>query len=881
MTRTLLALLLCTALLPAACGGGGDETDAGDAGADADALEAAEELPPCEAFPAVETGGDGADVSQPLAAGKAVAGKIARAEDVPTGVKSPVQVGDIMLRNAHVVFVIENTGGGTGFRSDGYNPFGGEIVFADRWVGDGPSGANLMGELFYGLGIQLIDPATVTVMKDGSDGGDAVVRVTGELRAMPLFDEGLGSLLDPRPFGGQMYIDYSLGPDDEHLQVTYHVRNTYNKLMRINMPIYGGIMGDGLKAMTPESGFDNSGFKDSHDLYGYVGRAIGYGALDGKGGQLRFILEESQIIAASLSESIELPACAEVEVPALKIAVAPGGAEALLAVARKVRGESEPARLTGTVTTDGTTPVAKARVHVATAGGTFVTSALTAADGTYAAGLAPGAYKVTVVGDGRDPVGPHDVTMAAGDQVYDVTLPGAGTFRYTVKDGEAAPIPAKLIITRKSGPAAPPAMFGEDAHPGGAYLYVFETDGDGEVTLPAGAYDVSASRGFWYEKEKQDVTVAAGAAAEADFVLAKSVDTTGYWCGDFHQHSFYSPDSWPMPAQVVAANVAEGLDIIVSTDHDWIQDWQPDIEALGLDDIAVGIPGDEITTYVYGHFNAFPLAADPSAWNRGSIVHYYKSPAEMFAEALANPLHPVLQINHPRSTGIGGYFSAVGLDPVTCQSTKPEWWSDLWNAIEVFNGSDFRENESTADDKKSVGDWFGLLNCGYRFTTTGNSDGHDLVRGTRGYPRNCLEMSETSPGDITYESFLAAFKALKVVVSGGAFITVDIGGAGMGETAQLAGGSGELNVKVQAAEWVGIDRMRVFVSGTEVATVTLDETTRDPVNPVIRYDDAVTIGTGGEDGWVIVEVEGDGSLAPVVNGQRPFAVTNPIFIDAI
>ena len=244
--------------------------DGGEEILEADAIE--EELPPCDPFPPAQTGGDGADLTAPLPAGHAVAGKIKTEEQVPPGIKSWAEVGDILIRNSKVGFVIENTGGGEGYRSDGYNPYGGEFVNADLWSETGPAGKSMMGEIFYGIGIQIVDPATVTVMNDGTDGNPAVVRVTGPLRPMPLLDLAAGSLLNPRPFGGELIIDYVLGGNDEFIKVKYTIRNTYNRVTRLMLPTLGTIFGDGLQIFTPEGGFDDNKLGGSHDYYGFVGK---------------------------------------------------------------------------------------------------------------------------------------------------------------------------------------------------------------------------------------------------------------------------------------------------------------------------------------------------------------------------------------------------------------------------------------------------------------------------------------------------------------------------------------------------------------------------------------------------------------------------------
>ena len=640
-----------------ACGDG----EGGDGDGSEDGTDAEEELPPCDPFPEPETGDNGADMSAPVPAGQARAGKITDPGNVPRGVKSWAENGDFLLRNAKVGFVIEDTSGQEGFRSHFNGPFGGEIVYADFWGDEGEIGENLIGEFLFSLGLQLVDPETVTVMNDGSDANEAVVRVTGPLRPMPFLDLAAGVLLDPRPFNGEMYIDYILGNDDAYLQVKYTIRNTYNRITRIHLPLLGAIMGDGLKTFTPEDGFDISSFggTGSHDSFGFVGENISYAILDGRGGQLEYVIEQSNFLFMSLSSMIEMEACQEVEVAAMKFVVAGGGAEALLKTTRAIAGTDEPPALSGEVTVEGGGPAAGARVHVLSEDGSYMTSDLCAEDGSYSVGLEPGEYEVRAVLEGHDVSGPHAVEMAGSEKTLDLEFAQPGVVHYTIEDEGGNPMPAKIMLFPDVIPDPLPPSLGEETYPMDAYIFVFDIEGGGMITLPAGTYTAVASRGFFYEIDELEVEITAGGSATADFVLPEAVDTTGYLCADFHQHSTYSYDTNTPSEIIVRSNAAEGNDFIVSTDHDWIMNFQPLVEELGLGDRLKAFGGCEITTFEYGHFNAYPMTVNRESRNWGSPEHLYRMPEDVFNDAHADALGPVIQINHPRSSGVvGGYLRA-------------------------------------------------------------------------------------------------------------------------------------------------------------------------------------------------------------------------------
>ncbi|HNF95901.1 MAG TPA: hypothetical protein PK493_01345 [Pseudomonadota bacterium] len=123
--------------------------------------------------------------------------------------RHPVRTGDYLLINDKIAVYIEAPG-----VSDGYQPFGGEILSLDTVGPDGkPSGNSLYGETIMALGRQVLKAETVSVINDGSDGNAAVIRTSGVLTDLP-FLEFLGSV-----FADNFYlpaaIDYILLPGAE------------------------------------------------------------------------------------------------------------------------------------------------------------------------------------------------------------------------------------------------------------------------------------------------------------------------------------------------------------------------------------------------------------------------------------------------------------------------------------------------------------------------------------------------------------------------------------------------------------------------------------------------------------------------------------------
>jgi hypothetical protein len=186
----------------------------------------------------------------------------------------------------------------------------------------------------------------------------------------------------------------------------------------------------------------------------------------------------------------------------------------------------------------------------------------------------------------------------------------------------------------------------------------------GETTLPVppGEHRVLVSRGYEYELIDQTVSVQAGATSDIDALVEHSVDTSGVLCADFHIHSHFSADSSDPVLRKVKSALADGLDIPVSSEHEWIVDFQPVIESLGASDWAYGVPSEELTTFTWGHFGVVPLEIRPDDVNNGAIDWVGKEPTEVFSMVRAREEKPFLIVNHPLSSGFGGYFTIANFD---------------------------------------------------------------------------------------------------------------------------------------------------------------------------------------------------------------------------
>jgi hypothetical protein len=791
-----------------------------------------------------------------LSAGQVRAGRVTSADQLLSGIKSTARVGDYKIYNSRVAFII-----GDERPSSGYAPYGGELLDAAR---AGTTGQSLLGEVILVAGVKLLQPSSVGVVSDGSDGKPAVVRVIGEPASYPLMASLLGDLQGPSM---HIVIEYELAADSDALELRWRFFNRLPTAQQVPLISIGLAAGDGAQFFAEEVGFvvDSAAMQD---YVAMIAPTLAY-ALASPEHQLTPLLQKEGVWILSAAPPL-LPPGGEAQ-HRYQLALTDGEPEAVRKAMRGLRGQAEPLALTGVVRS-GQGGLAGARVHVERdeKARRYVSMTRSDASGAYRLALGPGSYRVTTVADGRAVPAPVTVQIGSAPASLELAVPVGARLACKITD-EKGPIPAKLTIKPASPGASLPASFGEPSTSGTRVRYL--ASGSASLALPAGSYTFIASRGFEYELAQSSVTLAAGEEKSLDLQLTRSVSTPGFMCGDFHVHAMWSPDSDDLYDFKVAALAGEGLEIPVITEHEYIGDLNPTIAKLGLQPWIRGVAGEEITTFTYGHFNAYPLVQDPSRPNQGAVLWYGKSPAEMFADVHATWPGAVLQVNHPRAYTIGGYFSWAGYDAATGVAKRGMELSRNFEALEVWNGAGW-----DAYLGSTVQDWYSFLDRGFLVTATGNSDSHHALWDHVGYPRNYVKLSTDEPANLNVVELGQNVREGHVVVSGGPFVTASIGSKSLGDVVDATAKKVTLTVGVQAPTWMPVDRLRVIVGGKTVIDQAIDASTQDPKNPALRFQKDLTV-LVDQDSWLIVVATGAGSLAPVFPGDQPFAVTNPIYLD--
>lgn len=454
--------------------------------------------------------------------------------------------------------------------------------------------------------------------------------------------------------------------------------------------------------------------------------------------------------------------------------------------------------------------------------------------------------------------------------------------------------------------------------------------GTGRIHLYDGQWDLYFSHGIEYTvfKKHLDITYPVGTQK---ITLKRAVDTTGYVSADFHIHarpSFESslqPGGLPTLEDRVITYLAEGVEIMGSSDHQCIVDYSSTIAQLGVGDRIGSLVGVEatppITSYPSGDGNCSdyrfvppPLFTEPGHWNAFPLdpgqSYDTTSDKGVNAATLYDRLRklgaqggdtPLIQLNHPfyelgfinigwlqrRDYRFGAPIPFSNpLAPnafLTEKSTEAgsKTRSIDFDAMELWSGGSYVYGIPARNA------WFEFLNQGLLKVGTSNSDSHN-TKITAGFPRNFVRLGTDDPSRATPRQVAAAVRSGKVVGTTGPFIRVLAGSAEPGDLVAAPSGSITLRVNVQAAPWVPVEEIRIYANGTLARQIAVGKSEKS-----VRFDKNVTLDLA-RDASIVIEA---GSAIPAdptqeppepeiyrhvttgTNGFRPIGFTNPLFVD--
>lgn len=795
--------------------------------------------------------------------------------------------GDIVIENEQVRFYVKGSTAG-----DGYVPFAGWIVDAALAEGDEPAYDGIDG--FYPLvNMAPIAADGVVIEHDGAGGARALVTVSGPLRAIHHQLAVQGAV--PRPFDAEARVEYSLGPDDRALTIRTRVTNLGAEAQSVDIGDVILFGDDEAEPFTVPGGFDRRARLTEVDALGsaHETRPVSYAVFAAgplglvRGSSVRDQLGGDGSLVAYTIASAELAPGATLDT------------ERALAIARDVGGALEPRHrslgvalraVTGAVLAGGAA-VAGAQVSAfADPERTrWVARAVTGADGRFELALPDGSYQLLATGRTTgawldDPAAPRELAegytpsepraVAVGAEPFEpiaLSLGPPARAQIELRDATGALVPGKLTFLAEDARAELCAACGERAlHDAlGVRQVVWTATGTAELSLESGRYTVTASHGPNAELDvRRGVLLAPGELTTLSLRLDEPIQHAGYVAIDPHVHGVFSQHGEATGAARVITAIAEGLDVLIATDHDIVADYGPALRRLGLDRELLGVSGVEFKTSNGDHC-AWPLVPEASAplggarrwWLDGrDVAGTYRYYAERGAI--------VTSIAHGAS-----HFASAGYDPATGAVADASRFSFGFNAMEVHNGA------GGGGRSRLVPLWMSLIDLGHRVAPLGASDSHG--RGLEvGVARTYVRVGD---GPRTAEGVARATAALRTVASTGPFIELTApDGRGPGDTLTAPGADAlELSIRVWAPSWMPVDEVRLWANGAVIER--WDATTQPgvgqrPPRP-IWFEHRVRVEARG-DRWFAVEAAGATDLAPVNPGATPWALTAPIFVDA-
>ncbi|MBI5524705.1 MAG: CehA/McbA family metallohydrolase [Deltaproteobacteria bacterium] len=899
-TRQLLLALFFALLVCVAAAGCPEtrsiETEAADAGV---------------TTPGTDGGADAGDASAPDAgppslfadgcpvAGKSIAKAIVNPRLRADGPDALGTVGDYLLMNEKAAFVIQGTG-----HLNTYYYYSGILIDAVALDGCKQASLERFEELWLLFGklnaaefassvLHAFRGDAFEVSNDGSDGRPAIVKVTGADDIFWLVEDELirASFEDGKPkkrsdpFGVEVEVAYVLPPDSGVLQINVTYRNKAEQAQ----PLLAGAaaqFGDSTVARYFASGVMSVG--------GYgIDQGVPWTVASGGDGAWAFAMKNAlmgTVNIAGVTALVDLnhiaaplklgPAGESGDTARVTYFVSAGGSDSNSAVRSLHEVNPQPVPgfsytltpVEGTVMAAEGGPIAGALVEVRAKNDDgewrVLDSFYTGADGKFSGEVSDfGAsvpLRLQALVEGRPDHPPVDLPLPAAGPVT-LTVGAGGTLAYDVKDGAGHALPAKILLYQE----------------GSLLRRVFGGGGPGTIALPPGDYEVSVTRGFEYTTYQGNFTVTAGAETRLPVTLDHAVDTTGWMSTDGHAHAGPSADNRiPIPERIRTV-AAEGLDVAISTDHEFVSDWRPGIEETGLDGWVATVVGQEVTASIPEHTNIYGgLTPRYDLDARGGYVRWFgHNIAEIYSLERVRGAK-VNQFNHPR-----GYIEMIGYDVTTGLpaledptalglAAGAELWDWDFDAVELQNGP---APIFGAQGEAGMFDyWMSFLNLGHKVTAMGNSDAHDYeIVGT---PRDYFPASTEDPRSFSEDELVKAVKEGRVVVSTGAFARILANGsAGVGDLVTDTDGEIDLNVHIEAIPEIDVTYFKVYVNCDQVLKVAA----ADPA-AVVKFDGTVTVPIA-KDSHVVAVGFGKNALprgmSQFDSTRVPRFVTNPVYVD--
>jgi hypothetical protein len=573
----------------------------------------------------------------------------------------------------------------------------------------------------------------------------------------------------------------------------------------------------------------------------------------------------------------------------LAVGTSPGHAIGVIA---GMRGESS--EFSTTIRGNDRKPVASAKLAIRPRGAEAKTAfpAYPDAEGRLSFALPRGEYEAELTDLGRKAVTKAFSMNGESGGSHEFVLGPAAEIAFSIRDDRNRSTPCKVQFHGVNGTEQPDLGPPNRAH--GCKDQYHSERGDFRVSVPPGTYRVVVTRGIEYGHIERTVVVPAEETIEFTGTLKRQVDTTGWVSADYHNHSTPSGDNVTGTDDRIINIAAEHIEFAPTTEHNRLYDWRPHIEKLGLADYVQTVAGMELTGSG-PHLNSFPFKPQPFTQDNGAPV--WNPDPRISAITLrdwqgAEP-DRWIQINHPdmalnfldrnNDGRFDGGFAGLAelIDGIETQNYRG---SNILSGAPLRIDKNAQGKDTVVYNREWI--WLQMLNRGHRYAAMAVNDSHSIYGNGTGGWRMYMPSKSDEPREIDWRENSRHAKAGRSVLTTGPFLRVRTTDGVMPGAEVRSPGGVKLEVHVQCADWIDIDRVQVLVNGFPEPALNFTRKSHPAFfqDGVVKFDRVIEVPLT-HDAHLIVVVIGEGfdlskGYGTSTQGTiRPCAYHNPIFVD--
>ncbi len=462
----------------------------------------------------------------------------------------------------------------------------------------------------------------------------------------------------------------------------------------------------------------------------------------------------------------------------------------------------------------------------------------------------------------------HRIKLGVNALAESLTLEPASRILAQVTDQAGQGLPAKLQIIGVEPTVNP--NFGPDTAEFAIRNLLYTASGTVSHPLAPGKYTVIVSRGPEFDAVTESIEVKTGQATRLKVALTRTIDSTGWVSGEFHSHSTPSGDNTSLQRGRVLNLLAENLEFCPCTEHNRIDTYEDDLQALKATKWMATCTGMELTgsPLPVNHQNAFPLNRAPLTQDGGGPVTDENPVIQIERLAMWDGnSKKVVQMNHPHLSQV---MSDRDLDGQTDNGFRKMF--EFADVIEIHPLETIFKTPAPDTAPRDRGanrmfHWMLMLNLGYRTPGVVNTDAHYNWHGS-GWLRNYIASSTDDPAKITLDEMREAIEGGHMVMSSAPFLQTELRTTVNGQTQKTIPGStlslgsntARLWIRVQCANWYDINRVQVFANGRAVPELNFTRGTHAALfgGSTVRFETEIELPKFKEDTHLVVATIGEG-----------------------